>query len=264
MRTIEEAIKKLEHLGIGNYYAKIYENSELRTNTEETVIYLKGQLENLMKCKGAKTVENCIANIETFIVGEENIGSSDFRNTNNKEYYCKEAINCCNEIIARIEATKPKEGDKLSVDELNEKYKYKFLIFNGDEDGEQIVFVQEIHYDKLNELVVDGVMIELCNENHQDGDGVLIYDIENYSFNTGFWYFGCFKNPHSADELDNALQSNPCDTSYPTHVIDAKTVALSIIRTISWTLDQKTGHIQLMNIFNKLESTIDKEQETDK
>ena len=261
MNTLERSLQELEYVFGGKYYEDSFPNSELRKNSEEIATFIKSQLESLLKIKDKKIAANCITMMEEYVAGSENIGKSRLRGDNMK-HFAEEGIKYCDIILTRIAEYKPQQGDKLTVNDLNEKYKHKFLCFNGDEDGEKIAFVTNIHYNKKHMLVMDGTIIDLCNENHENGDGVLIYEVEDYDFDR-FWYFDGFS---STDELDEALQSQPCDTNYPTHIISAKEVASSIIASIRWGIEYKTRHIWLTKIFEYLEATIEediKEKEDD-
>lgn len=260
MTTLERALQELEYVFGGKYYEDSFPESELRKNTEETTIFVKSQLESLLKIKDEAMADKCITMIEEYVAGSENVGKSRLRGENGK-HHAEDGIKYCDIILTRIAESKPQQGDKLTVNDLNEKYKYEFLVFNGDEDGEKIAFVTNIHYNKKHMLVMDGTIIDICNENHENGDGVLIYEVEDYDFDR-FWYFNGFS---STDELDKALQSSPCDTNYPTHVISGKEVAAIIVASIRWGIEYKTRHIWLTKIFEYLEATIEEDiKEKDK
>ena len=246
MVTIENGINRLEFLCGGYYHNTNFPQSELRTNTEDAVLYIKGQLESLKRLKSEKTIDACITSIEQYVGGE--IGKSNFREKNNI-HWIEDGIKYCDEILTRISESNPADGESMSVEDISKKYEGKFLYFNGDEDGVKIIYVRNIHF-KHDMLVVDGTVIDICNENHEDGDGVIIYDVEDYEFGC-FWYFDDYD---SVDELEEALQSKPVDSDYETHVISAGEVAEEMISMIRWSVEELVRNKELTSIFLKTES----------
>ena len=62
--------------------------------------------------------------------------------------------------LANEIAEKKANKGALTINDLNQKYRKKYLYFNGDENGDEFVYVDKIHM-KGNEFVVDGTMIRV-------------------------------------------------------------------------------------------------------
>lgn len=257
MVTLDLALMNIEDLMSSSYH-KRFEGSALRTNTQENLEYIKANAEMMLTLyKNKKFIQedalDIISKFETIAVNDEKFKNrSHFRKSivNDNCLYLSDIEKLLENIdiaLTRLTENYVEEGNKLSVADLSEKYRYKYLVFNGDEDGEKIIFVKDIHMYN-NALTVDGTIIDICNENHERGDGVLIYEVDNYDFNR-FWYFEGYSNP---DELDKALQSPPVDTSYKTHVIEPKEVVSIILYALAWSIDYKTNSKILPSMFNHL------------
>lgn len=257
MITLDLALMNIEDLMSSSYH-KRFEGSVLRTNTQENLEYIKANAEMMLTLyKNKKFIQedalDIISKFETIAVNDEKFKNrSCFRKSivnNNCLYQCdiEKLLENIDIALTRLAENYVEEGNKLSIADLSEKYRYKYLVFDGYEEGEKIIFVKDIHMYN-NMLTVDGTIIDICNENHERGDGVLIYEVDNYDF-SNFWYFECYDNP---DELDKALQSPPVNTSYETHVITPHEVASIILHAIAWTIDYKTQTKVLTGIFNHI------------
>ena len=249
MNTLEQSMLYIENCFSSRYNCPDI-TSELRTNTKESAEYIITQTKVLLGKFGDDKKQLAFKEIQRIVSpnekGEVRIPDS---------YRIKEIIKECSNIIKIITDQENKaKGGEMTVSELNDKYIGKFLLFNGDENGEQIVFVQNIHWSEDNStLQVDGWMIELCTENHPEGSGVLVYEIEDCDFNDGFWYFRYDEETPKC--LDEALQSNPLDTDYPTHVVDTQEVLSEILHDLAWVfIDKNTEIFDTLTKYGKLHS----------
>lgn len=145
------------------------------------------------------------------------------------------------------------EKEKVAVmglEELNNKYRGKFLYFNGDEDGCQWLYVKEFKNIEGDFYFV-GTMIEWdCQENY-----IQIYECGNrpvadlmyfnYNWNNG-------EKPHTCEELDEALMSQPIDTSMPSHLMTVNEVAKDIINVFQGMCDEYSGMDGLYNALGNI------------
>ena len=267
MKTLDEALIEIETI-VSGQYRKPFPNSLLRTAVKDYIEIVRLNAETLFnlfsrKSPNEKLTENAISIIENIVIDNnqplnENIALSytdalDFAKqqsalrVNRNKYVVKKLVDCCNTVIARLDEN---NGEGMTVKQLNDKYKCSYLIFNGDEDGMQIVYVDNIHKLKTGEIAVDGTMIDFCNVNHQDGDGILIYEVEDMCFSE-FWNFPDENDdgePLTPQEIDEELQSTPVDLDkkeYPTHVITQEKVTEEIRYMINWILDDKGLNITI-------------------
>lgn len=239
MKTLDEAIQEIER-SVSGEFNKPYLSSEFRNNLEESVIFIATQC-ILCSSKEIKSKERKEKALQEIINTVSPGCTSDTIIKITHTHKFKEIMDDCEIIKHHIECSK-REGEGMNVNDLNDKYKNKFLIFNGDEDGTQIVLVKDIHksINDLGEFQVDGVMIELCSENHRIGMGVLVYDIEDFNFERFHYFSGpenCDEGYDSAEDLDRALMSKPMDTDYKTHVISQNEVVSEIMWNISWAMN---------------------------
>ena len=271
MHTIEQALLEIEDI-VGGSYRTAFTNSELRKNPEEQIEFLKFNLETIAKAKktdvkiaALKTVINIVLDDteipDTWRTTADNRTFKDYNMNKLAEHRlvkwphdAERAIAACDEVIARL-AENSKEEDGMSVKELSDKYKNKWLYFNGDEDGCQWVYVKNIHRDKKTPvLCVDGVMVDYDGQDST----FRIYGIENKNF-SDFYYFGCegeddenYDGYVFCSSLDKALMSRPCDTSMPNHIISAKSVVDDILSLFAWEFEdgydtQVPGMAELFN-----------------
>lgn len=238
MISLEGAIQEVEDIVSWNYH-KSFPNSEFRKDLENNAEYVKSQAQMILKFKKKKdAVLKAIETIENLVIGEKKKDGSrlyDIQEDGNlkvHEYQVEDLIEYCDVIKKRIAESKSSKDQKMTIKDLNDKYVGKYLYFNGDEDGEQIILVNNIHQGK-DGLEVDGCFIDLCNTNHQDGEGVLISEVEDYDFGD-FWYFDSYEDP---EELDKALQESPIDTDLETHVMTTDEVMYEILNIITWAFD---------------------------
>lgn len=267
MKTLEEALIEIEST-VSGQYRETFPNSLLRTATKDYIGIVKLNAETLYnlvlsKNPNQKLIENAISTMESIVIDNDQplnerraltyTDALDYAKrqsvlrVNPNDYVVKKLVDYCDDVIARLEETK---GEGMTVKELNDKYEDKYLIFNGDEDGMQVVHVDNIHKLRSGEIAVDGTMIDFCNENHQDGEGILIYEIDDWPFRD-FWYFPDENDegePLSPQEIDEELQSPPIDLDkkeFPTHVLTEEKVAKEIKYMINWILEDKGLNITL-------------------
>lgn len=233
MRTLEKAIIDLEDEICGTYHEE-FPNSELRENIKENIEFVKFNLETLLKAKKEEIKQTAIDNVLKMVLDDHRIPEHwGFKNwfeyakdraRLNNNCYIEDALECCEDIIARL-AEEESVDNTMPVKELNEKYKDKILYFNGDEDGSQYVYVENIHKGK-DEFEVDGVMIDI---DYQDSN-ISVRHIENHKFSRLHYFDKC----ETTDELDEALMSTPCDTSMPNHIIKPEDVFNDVIGMFRW------------------------------
>ena len=154
------------------------------------------------------------------------------------------------------------EKEKAAVtelEELNNKYRGKFLFFNGDENGCQWFYVKGIKNIE-GDFYVRGTMIEWeCQEND-----IRVYECEQlsvihlmyfeYNWNDG-------KEPHTCEELDRALMSRPIDTSMPSHLMTADEVARDIIKTFQGMYMNIAGYSEMDELSDALDGILIKSNE---
>ena len=96
-----------------------------------------------------------------------------------------------------------------------------------------------------------GIMIEWdCQENY-----IQIYECEQLSI-TGLMYFEYNWNdgeePHTCEELDNALMSRPIDTSMPSHLMTVDEVAKDIVETFRGMCMNISGYEGMDELYDAL------------
>lgn len=145
------------------------------------------------------------------------------------------------------------EKEKAAVtglEELNNKYRGKFLFFNGDEDGCQWFYVKEIKNNE-GDFYFRGTMIEWdCQDNYiqiYECNGRPITDLMYFNYN---WKDG--KEPHTCEELDEALMSRPIDTSMPSHLMTADEVARDIVNTFQGMCMNIAGYEGMDELYDAL------------
>ena len=248
MKTLEEAIQSIEDRICGTYH-EAFPNSELRKDPAESVEFLKYNLGALLSSKKEAVRTEAFEKILGLVLDSHPIGTNRGA-TDWYEYARKHSgisgdpenyargqqiggcIEDCETILIRLRES-DSSGDTMSVEDLNNKYKGKYLYFNGDEDGSQYVLVKNIHRGKGRYFEVDGILISV---DWQD-DCISISHLSNCSF-SDFYYFDDEEEPYTeCSELDKALESQPMDTSLPSHVMDAKTVVGDVIEAFYCMLD---------------------------
>ena len=126
------------------------------------------------------------------------------------------------------------KGNIITIDDLDTKYSGKYITFCGDCYGTEIVYVKNIHKsDNNNSFQVDGIMIDCCTSYTENGDGILIYEIEDFDFSK-FYYFNN-KKIETPEDLDKLLMS--LDTVDRTHVISESDVVSEIFYAILCSLE---------------------------
>ena len=252
MKTLEEAIQSIEDRICGTYH-EAFPDSELRKDPAESVEFLKYNLGALLSSKKEAVRTEAFEKILGLVLDSHpigtNRGAADWyeyarkhsRISGDPDKYTRDqqiggCIEDCETIIIRLEESNS-SGDTMSVEDLNNKYKGKYLYFNGDEDGSQYVLVENIHRGKGRYFEVDGILISADWQDNQ----ISISYLSNCSFSE-FYYFDDEEEPYTeCSELDKALESQPMDTSLPSHVVDAKTVVGDIIEAFYWILDNDFG-----------------------
>lgn len=159
------------------------------------------------------------------------------------------------ESLANEIAEKNANKGALTINDLNQKYRKKYLYFNGDEAGSQFIYVDKIHM-KNDEFVVDGTMLNVYVQEYT----IEIENIKNYAFHD-FLYFDDYYAPfETCEELDKALESNPIDTDLPTHVVSKKYLIECVNADLGFFLGEKTGDDEILSMFNDIQVSGDDEE----
>lgn len=262
MKTLEEAILDLENW-VSGLYREPFPDSSLRQVPEESIEFIKFNLEILLKAKKPEIREQAFENILSSVLDNHTI-SDKLCFSNYTEYarvhsyirkgeksYVNTCIDDCNLIITRLAEKEEGEGE-ISIEEINKKYRHTILYFNGDESGSQYVYVEDIHRGVEEDcLEVDGVLIDFDLQDHK----LSINPIEDYNFgdfhyfvsNEGDWFT-------STSELDEALQSSPVDTKRSSHVMSPEEVVKDILEIFRWSFVEEydTKCPELGNIFTNI------------
>ena len=159
------------------------------------------------------------------------------------------------ESLANEIAEKNANKGALTINDLNQKYRKKYLYFNGYEAGSQFIYVDKIHM-KDDEFVVDGTMLSVYVQEYK----IEIENIKNYAFHD-FLYFDDYYAPfETCEELDKALESNPLDTDLPTHVVSKKYLIERVNANLGFFLGEKTGDDEILGMFNDIQVSGDDEE----
>ena len=159
------------------------------------------------------------------------------------------------ESLANEIAEKNANKGALTINDLNQKYRKKYLYFNGYEAGSQFIYVDKIHM-KDDEFVVDGTMLSVYVQEYK----IEIENIKNYAFHD-FLYFDDYYAPfETCEELDKALESNPIDTDLPTHVVSKKYLIECVNADLGFFLGEKTGDDEISGMFNDIQVSGDDEE----
>ena len=159
------------------------------------------------------------------------------------------------ESLANEIAEKNANKGALTINDLNQKYRKKYLYFNGYEAGSQFIYVDKIHM-KDDEFVVDGTMLSVYAQEYK----IEIENIKNYAFHD-FLYFDDYYAPfETCEELDKALESNPLDTELPTHVVSKKYLIECVNANLGFFLGEKTGDDEILGMFNDIQVSGDDEE----
>lgn len=247
MKTIEQAIVDIED-SVSRCYHHSFENSKLRTATEDNIEFLKFNFGSMLNSKKEDVKKAAFERIIDIVVDDSVMGTgmtykekarteSRILDKGNQKDYLKACIDDCDVIINRLAENESNDGE-MSVKEIKDKYVGKYLIFNGDEDGMQIVYVEDINY-RGDGFYIDGYMIDLCNTNHENGEGILMYDIVDWGIGD-FWYAD--DDIETTNDLDEFLQSSPIDLDkkeFPSHVITKEKAAEVIKEQIRWILNDR-------------------------
>jgi hypothetical protein len=146
--------------------------------------------------------------------------------------------------LANEIAEKNANKGALTINDLNQKYRKKYLYFNGDEDGDEFVYVDKIHM-KGDEFVVDGTILRVDVQEYK----IEIENIKNYAFHD-FLYFDDYYAPfETCEELDKALESNPMDTDLPSHVVSRKYLIECVNCILGSLFAEETGDYTINDMF---------------
>ena len=136
----------------------------------------------------------------------------------------------------------------LTINDLNQKYRKKYLYFNGDEAGNEFVYVDKIHM-KGDEFVVDGTILRIDVQDNK----IELENIRNYAFHD-FLYFDDYYAPfETCEELDKALESNPMDTDLPSHVVSRKYLIECVNCILGSFFAEETGDYEMDSLFCKVQ-----------
>lgn len=231
MKTKEELITEIE-FKVSAKYGLHFPLSQLRENTEDVVETLKALFNALKTSKKQTNTASIFDSILDIVLDDREEYKEYARAHSNllttKEWDSLVLIKNCDELIRRFNEEKPSKGT-MTVLELSQKYEGKYIVFNGDEDGCQIIYVDNIHLND-NGFGIDGVMIELVNTNHENGDGILTYEIKDFPF--GDLNYVDEDQLETTDDVDSLLQCPPVDwdaDEFPSKVLTNK----QVIDTIS-------------------------------
>lgn len=189
-------------------------HSMLRDDTESAVSLLKMYCDTIMKSESDdfKVVKECIEGIfrcsrPKNYEESRNYGRSHPMIETNPKYAAEIIIEDCDRILDEIKTYSENNG--LGLTDLNEKWCKKYLYFNGYEDGVQIIYPTKIHY-KGDDIVFDGKLITLFNENNDSGPGARIEEVEDFDFQN-LYYFGEYKKVEfdTMPEFINSVLSTP-------------------------------------------------------
>lgn len=159
------------------------------------------------------------------------------------------------ESLANEIAEKNANKGALTINDLNQKYRKKYLYFNGYEAGRQFIYVDKIHM-KDDEFVVDGTMLSVYVQEYK----IEIENIKNYAFHD-FLYFDDYYAPfETCEELDKALESNPLNAELPTHVVSKKYLIECVNANLGFFLGEKTGDDEILGMFNDIQVSGDDEE----
>ena len=160
------------------------------------------------------------------------------------------------ESLANEIAEKNANKGTLTINDLNKKYRGKYLYFNGDESGSQFIYVDKIHM-KDDEFVVDGTLLDVDVQ----GCAIRVESVKNYAFHD-FYYFDDYYAPfETCEELDKMLQSNPLDTDLPSHVSSRKYLIECINADLGFFLGEEAGDDEISDMFNDIQVSGDDEEE---
>lgn len=126
---------------------------------------------------------------------------------------------------------------------LNEKYKGKFLYFNGDENGCQWLYVDEI-FIRYGNFHFKGVMIEWDCQ----GDALQIYNCPSLYIDNCMYFSYNFGGsvPKTCEELDAALMRQPIDTNRENHIMTAEEVAEDVMNVMGGMVSSVSGPLVAM------------------
>lgn len=243
MRTKESVIKDIYWQ---TWYFSHHENlksihTELSDDPGETAKIIKTYCEVILGSKeGSKVSKNAISEIIKLSTPEniEKPEPSRLENmpriiANSIKSYCEELIDICNSI------------DNTSLQGLNKKWTKKYLYFNGDESGQQIIYPEIIHYNG-DDLVFDGILIDFRNTNNDNGYGVIISNVKNFYFES-LYYIDHLDDTQekkmggdawdlelSPELLDAELSSAPIDTNLTSRELTKKEVDKKIQEWIAY------------------------------
>ena len=150
--------------------------------------------------------------------------------------------------LANEIAEKNANKGALTINDLNQKYREKYLYFNGDEDGDEFVYVDKIHM-KGDEFVVDGTMLRVDVQEYK----IEIENIKNYAFHDFLYFDDCYAPFETCEELDKALESNPMDTDLPSHVVSRKYLIECVNATLGSLFSEETGDYEMDDLFGNIQ-----------
>ena len=151
-------------------------------------------------------------------------------------------------IMDKPEEKKENTGG-MTLEELNYKYVDKYLYFNGDEEGCQYIYVDNIH--KVDGMfAVDGTLL---TADYQD-NSIKIEYVSDFLFED-FFYFNdtCAPTKETCEDLDRALQSNPMDTDLTSHVVTRKSMIEDINTILGSLLSEESGDDMIYEMFSNIQ-----------
>lgn len=197
MKTLDKIIKEIcRHVWKYNpYYDKLQENSQIILHTYYALELINTYCKIILESTNNDTISTCVNEIIKLTYGdnippEEKV--KDF--IKNSKNIVDIIINHCND---GINICKTENDNKIVV--LSEKYKNKFLYFEGYESGSVIIFIKNIHYNGAN-IKWEGAMIDLPTVNSQYGHGINITYIEDGSFEELPYFDNAYDSRHGFDE----------------------------------------------------------------
>lgn len=233
MRTKESIIKDIYwqtwYFSYHGSLESIY--TELSDDPGETAKIIKTYCEVILESKeGSKVSKNAISEIIKLST-PENIEKPEPSRleympriiASNIKSYCEELIDICNSL------------DDTSLQRLNKKWTKKYLYFNGDESGQQIIYPEVIHYNG-DDLVFDGILIDFRNTNNDNGYGVIVSSVKNFYFDSLYYIDhlddiqekkmggDAWDLEPSPELLDAELSSAPIDTNLTSRELTKKEV----------------------------------------
>lgn len=222
--------------------------TELSRNPEEVALVVKNYALTVRSLKRNKElIGNAVEQICKYTT-PENIDSAKSKGVsrfkNDPKRWIEDIIDDCSAIINIVKTDNDSELPKL-----NEEWCGKYLYFNGDEAGTQIICPESIYYED-EKIVFDGVMISFENENTSDGIGVIVSRAEGYNFQE-LHYIDYVKEDYEKNEefededliypakLHAQLSSPPIDTDMESRIMTKEEVYKEINDYITSAIEEE-------------------------